>query len=61
MAGVRRTRVKAQSEMRGQGDRDEISKAIIATRVRGLIVVLDLVTIRAAPSLSPSLPRFATG
>jgi len=39
-------------EMRGQEDLDQVSKAIIATRVRGLIVVLDLVTIRAAPSIA---------
>ena len=39
-------------EMRGQEDLDQISKAIMATRVRGLIVVLDLVTIRAAPSIA---------
>lgn len=39
-------------EMRRQGDLDQISKAIMATRVRGLIVVLDLVTVRAAPSIA---------
>ena len=39
-------------EMRGQEDLDQVSKAITATRVRGLIVVLDLVTIRAAPSIA---------
>jgi hypothetical protein len=38
--------------MRGQEDLDQISKAITAIRVRGLIVVLDLVTIRAAPSIA---------
>lgn len=46
--GVRTQRI----EMRGQEDLDQVSKAIIATRVRGLIVVLDLVTIRAAPSIA---------
>jgi putative ABC transport system substrate-binding protein len=39
-------------EMRGQEDLDQISKAITAARVRGLIVVLDLVTIRAATSIA---------
>ena len=39
-------------EMRGHEDLDQISKAIITTRVRGLIVVLDLVTVRAAPSIA---------
>jgi putative ABC transport system substrate-binding protein len=39
-------------EMRRQEDLDQISKTITATRVRGLIVVLDLVTVRAAPSIA---------
>ena len=39
-------------EMRRQEDLDQISKMITATRVRGLIVVLDLVTVRAAPSIA---------
>src|SRR5215831_14370640 len=39
-------------EMRRQEDLDQISKVIVATRVRGLIVVLDLVTVRAAPSIA---------
>lgn len=39
-------------EMRGHEDLDQISKAITVTRVRGLIVILDLVTIRAAPSIA---------
>jgi putative ABC transport system substrate-binding protein len=39
-------------EMRGQEDLAQISKAIAAARVRGLIVVLDLVTIRAASSIA---------
>jgi putative ABC transport system substrate-binding protein len=39
-------------EMRGQENLDRVSKAIIATRVRGLIVVLDLVTIRAASTIA---------
>ena len=39
-------------EMRGHQDLEQISRAITATRVRGLIVVLDLVTVRAAPSIA---------
>jgi hypothetical protein len=39
-------------EMRGQEDLAQISKAIATARVRGLIVVLDLVTIRAASSIA---------
>jgi putative ABC transport system substrate-binding protein len=39
-------------EMRRQEDLDQISKAIMATRVRGLVVALDLVTVRAAPSIA---------
>jgi putative tryptophan/tyrosine transport system substrate-binding protein len=39
-------------EMRGTEDLDEISKAIIANGVRGLIVVIDLVTIGAARSIA---------
>src|SRR5262245_4416602 len=39
-------------EMRRQEDLDQISKVIMATRVRGLIVVSDLVTIRAAPFIA---------
>ena len=39
-------------EMRGTGDRDKISKEIVENGVRGLIVVADLVTIRAAPSIA---------
>src|SRR5262249_49279998 len=39
-------------EMRGKEDLDEISKAIIASRVRGLIVVMDFVTVAAAPSIA---------
>ena len=39
-------------EMRGHQDLDKISKTIVTTRVQGLIVILDLVTIRAAPSIA---------
>src|SRR5215510_3565029 len=46
--GVRTQRI----EMRRQEDLDQISKVIVATRVRGLIVVLDMVTVRAAPSIA---------
>src|SRR5262249_35014032 len=46
--GIRTRRI----EMRGQGDLGQISKAITVSRVHGLIVVLDLVTIRAAPAIA---------
>ena len=39
-------------EIRGQADLDRVSTAIIAKRIRGLIVMQDPVTLRAAPHIA---------
>src|SRR5262249_13130810 len=39
-------------EFRDQGDLEKVAKALDATRVRGMVVMLDTATVRAAPGLA---------